>query len=214
VSQAQERVLALAGIFQGARLAQAFAREGRGDSAAFRASAHSLLKIDAQSTADVFGGLEGVALGLTLLRDKLGGIATDADLEIARYAVAAVQLQSALRRRPEISDAIRTGLTTIESQMEFFQSDEDDTVHPRLVEKLAELYTQTLSTLVPRIMVNGEQGYLANPFVAASVRTALFAAVRAAVLWRQLGGSRLHLLFSRKTIAAEANRLLAQVTER
>ena len=93
--------------------------------------------------------------------------------------------------------------------MKFFEAaDNGETLHPRLVEKLAELYTQTISTLTPRIMVNGEHGHLSNPAIAAKVRAALFAGIRSAFLWHQLGGSRWQLLFSRKKIAGEAATIL------
>jgi len=58
--------------------------------------------------------------------------------------------------------------------------------------------------------VNGEQGYLATPLIAAKVRAGLLAGVRSAVLWRQLGGNRWQLLFGRRRIAREAGRLLRQ----
>ncbi|HEX7042973.1 MAG TPA: high frequency lysogenization protein HflD [Burkholderiales bacterium] len=209
-SSHHDRILALAGIFQAARLVQQLSREGRAEPQAFAASLRSVLAIDAPSTAEVYGGAGGVALGLTLVRDKLGGSAAPQDLEMAKYVIAMLQLEAALRRRPEVAQAIRAGLRTIQTQMEFFESPEDDdeAVHPRLPEKLAELYTRTLSTLNPRIMVTGEQGHLANAQIAASVRAALFAGIRSAVLWRQLGGSRWQLLVSRPRLAAEAARRL------
>jgi high frequency lysogenization protein len=209
----QERVLALAGIFQGARLAQQLSREGRADPGALRASFNSVLMIDAESAAEVYGGVRGLALGLNLLREKLAGATSPLDLEMARYAMGVIQLEGALKRRPEVAEAIRAGLRTVESQMAFFEAEENGTVHPRLVEKLAELYLHTLSTLTPRIMVNGDQGFLSNPYVAASVRTALFAGVRSAVLWRQVGGSRWQLLLQRGRIVAEAGRLLERPGE-
>lgn len=206
----RERVLALAGLFQAARLVQQLAREGRTDTEAFRASTHSILMLDAASTDEVYGGAHGLTLGLTFLRDKLTGNADPKDMEIAKYVIAMLQLEAALKRRPEVTDAIRNGVEAADAQMAFFEGGgEDEGVHPRLVEKLAELYTQTLSTLTPRIMVNGEQGYLATPLIAAKVRTALFAGIRSAVLWRQLGGSRWQLLIGRSKIAAQARDILA-----
>ena len=202
-------MLALAGLFQAARLVQQLAREGRSDTEAFRASAHSILMLDAADTDEVYGGARGLNLGLMFLRDKLSGTADTKDMEIAKYVIAMLQLEAALRRRPEVTDAIRAGVEAADAQMAFFDNDsENEGVHPRLVEKLAELYTQTLSTLTPRIMVNGEQGYLATPLIAAKVRTALFAGIRSAVLWRQLGGSRWQLLIGRAKIAAQARDIL------
>lgn len=207
-----DRTLALAGLFQAARLAQQLARDGRAETNGFAASVHSLLLIDAASTEAVYGGVPGVKLGLGLLRDKLAGETNADDVEIAKYVISMIHLESRLRRRPEIQEAIRRGIEAIQSQMKFFETaDHDETAHPRLVEKLAELYTQTISTLTPRIMVSGEHGYLADPQIAAKVRAALFAGIRSAFLWRQLGGSRWQLLFIRKRIADEAAGILRGV---
>ena len=209
-----DRTLALAGLFQAARLAQELARAGRTDAPAFVASIQALMLIDAPSTEAVYGGAQGVALGLDLLRNKLGGVTDTGDVEIARYVIAMIHLEGQLRRQPEIQEAIRRGIEAIREQMKFFEAAEtDETVHPRLVEKLAELYTQTISTLTPRIMVNGEHGHLSNHPIAAKVRAVLFAGIRSAFLWHQLGGSRWQLLFSRKKIAGEAARILEDLKE-
>jgi high frequency lysogenization protein len=94
--------------------------------------------------------------------------------------------------------------------MKFFEvGEESEGVHPRLVEKLAEIYSQTLSTLSPRILVNGEHGHLSNPLIAAKVRAALLAGIRAAFLWRQLGGRRWQLLLQRRRIIGAARVLLS-----
>jgi high frequency lysogenization protein len=211
-----DRILALAGLFQAARLAQQLAREGRAEPSTLAASIQSLLIIDAPTTESVYGGTRGVRPGLELLRDKLAGGNTDAnDVEIARYVIGMIHLEGQLRRRPEIQDAIRRGIEATREQMKFFEAAENgETLHPRLVEKLAELYTQTISTLTPRIMVNGEHGHLSNPLIAAKVRAALFAGIRSAFLWHQLGGSRWQLLFSRKKIAGEAANILEEKTNR
>jgi high frequency lysogenization protein len=204
-----DRTLALAGLFQAARLVQQLAREGRAETASFTASIQSLLLIDASSTEAVYGGAGGVRLGLGLLRDKLAGETDSGDVEIAKYVISMIHLESRLRRHAEMQEAIRRGIEATRTQMKFFESTENgDTAHPRLVEKLADLYTQTISTLTPRIMVSGEHGYLANPQIAAKVRAALFAGIRSAFLWRQLGGRRWQLLFLRGKIADEASRIL------
>ncbi|BAU46780.1 lysogenization protein HflD [Sulfurifustis variabilis] len=216
MSNAQDKVLALAGMFQAARLVQKLARDGRTETRPFAASVRSVLMIDAENAAEVYGGVGGVALGLKLLRDKLSGSAEPSDLELAKYVISMLQLEAALRRRPEVAEAIRAGVRAAETQMSLFhgesedeeEEDDADTVHPRLVDLLAELYTQTLSTLNPRIMVSGEHGHLSNPEIAARVRAGLFAGIRSAVLWRQLGGNRWQLVLQRRAIAQEAERLL------
>ena len=203
-------VLALAGIFQSARLVQQLAREGRTDNEALNASIQSILALDAPDVETVYGGARGVHLGLELLSTRLSGKTQPSDMEMARYVVALVQLEGSLRRRPAMLDAIRQGIDTARAQMKFFQNDAPaEDVHPLLMEKLAELYSQTISTLTPRIMVSGEHGHLNNPAIAAKVRATLLAGIRSAVLWRQLGGRRWQLLFSRGKIARAATELLA-----
>lgn len=206
----QDQVLALAGIFQSAQLAQQLARTGRVDAEAFRASIHSLLDIDAPDVGAVYGGVAGVRLGLDLLRTKLGGRSGQSDIEIARYVVALMHLEGRLRKNPAMQETIRVGIETTQTQMKFFASDAPaDDIHPALIEKLAGLYGQTISTLVPRIMVSGEHGHLSNPATAARVRAVLFAGIRSAVLWRQLGGRRWRLLLRRTRIVRTAAELLA-----
>lgn len=204
------QVLALAGIFQSARLVQQLAREGHTDSAALRTSIQSILALDAPDVETIYGGARGVRLGLELLNSKLTGKTKSSDMEMARYVVAMVQLEGSLRRNPKMLDDIRQGIDTARAQMKFFENDAPaDGVHPLLMEKLAQLYSQTISTLTPRIMVSGEHGHLANPAIAARVRATLLAGIRSAVLWRQLGGRRWQLLFSRARIARAAAELRA-----
>lgn len=204
-----DRTLALAGLFQSAYLAQQLAREGRAETAAFAASIQSLLLINAPSTEVVYSGAQGVKSGLNLLRDKLTGKTDTGDVETAKYVLSMIHLEGQLRRHPEIQEAIRRGIEAIQSQMKFFETDEaGERVHPLLIEKLADLYTQTISTLTPRIMVNGDHDYLNNPTVAAKVRAALFAGIRSAFLWHQLGGNRWQLLFHRGKITNEAAQII------
>ena len=206
---AHDPVLALAGIFQSARLVQQLAREGRADAEAFQASIRSILDLDAPDVEAVYGGAAGVRLGLTLLHTKLSGQSEASDVEMARYVVALMHLANVLSKRPPMQEAIRSGIEAAQTQMKFFANDSSTgDVHPALMEKLAELYSQTISTLVPRIMVNGEHGHLSNPPIAAKVRAVLFAGIRSAILWRQLGGRRWQLLFQRAKIARAASALL------
>lgn len=205
-----DQVLALAGIFQSACLVQQLAREGHTDSAALRTSIQSILALDAPDVETIYGSARGVHLGLELLNTKLTGKTKSADMEMARYVVALVQLESGLRRHPKMLDDLRQGIDTAHAQMKFFENDTPaDGVHPLLVDKLAQVYSQTISTLTPRIMVSGEHGHLSNPAIAAKVRAALLAGIRSAVLWRQLGGRRWQLLFNRGKIARIAGELLA-----
>lgn len=209
----RDRTLALAGVFQAVRLVQQLARHGRSDTEALTASINSVLELDCNTTEDVYGGVSGVALGLQLLRDKLSGHRDPSDIEMSRYVVNVLQLERRLKRNTAMLEAVRRGIESVMAQMRFFKGEtrDDDQVHPNLAAKLSELYSVTLSTLTPRIIVSGERGYLANPAIADKVRALLLAGIRSAFLWRQLGGSRWQLLLRRNAIVREAVRILEQV---
>ncbi len=57
-------------------------------------------------------------------------------------------------------------------------------------------------------MVRGEPLHLQNPDNAARIRVALLAGIRAAVLWRQAGGSKWQFLLQRRKTAAKARELV------
>jgi len=70
------------------------------------------------------------------------------------------------------------------------------------------LYSKTISTISPRIVVNGKPQYLQVDRTVNWIRTLLFAGLRSAVLWRQLGGGRFSLMFGRKKMLEQAQTLL------
>ena len=59
-------------------------------------------------------------------------------------------------------------------------------------------------------MVQGNPVYLGQPAVVGEVRATLLAALRAAVLWRQLGGGWWDVLTARRRLVDEAQALLSQ----
>ena len=57
-------------------------------------------------------------------------------------------------------------------------------------------------------MVNGEHTYLSNDEIAAQIRALLLAGIRAAILWRQSGGSRWRLLFGRGALMHATEKII------
>jgi high frequency lysogenization protein len=82
-------------------------------------------------------------------------------------------------------------------------------MHPTVISRLGELYAEQVSPLGARVLVQGNPVYLGQPPVVAEVRALLLAGLRAAVLWRQLGGSRLDFLLRRGAMVDAAQRLLS-----
>ena len=65
----------------------------------------------------------------------------------------------------------------------------------------------TVSTLGPRIIVRGDPALLARPESANRIRALLLAGIRAAVLWRQCGGTRVGLILGRRRLLEAARGL-------
>ena len=85
--------------------------------------------------------------------------------------------------------------------------------HENTLANLAEIYTDTISTFRFRIQVTGEHQHLQQPRVANQVRVLLLCAIRAAILWHQVGGRRWHLLIYRKNISAALSQLIKEAKQ-
>ncbi len=198
----RDRCIALAGVFQAAELARQVATKGMGDTAAMEASLGSLLKIDADSVSDVYGGVDKVLPGLRTVQRLLTS-RQQADGEVTRYVIALLHLERKLSRSQKMLQIIQDGICLAQERVEHFHL-----MHPNIVSQLADIYSNTISTLKPRIMVHGEPLHLQNPDNVNRIRALLLAGIRSAMLWRQCGGRRLQVLFGRKRLLSEINSLL------
>ncbi len=198
----KERCIALAAIVQAAQLVAGIARQGTANQSAIESSIYSLFQMDADSTADVYGGTAGVAFGLRRLMALLGG-AEGKDTEITRYAITLMHLERKLAKRQDMEQKIGEGIRVATERLQHFPM-----LHDNILGQLADLYADTISTLQPRIMVQGEPVYLQSPDIVHQIRALLLSGIRAARLWRQCGGNRLQLLFGRKNIARICQNLL------
>jgi len=200
----EDRVIALAGMAQALSLVRAIALRGSCDAQAMRESLASVLRIDADSAADVYAGIGNLRHGLRVLIEQLDR-ADDADL--SRMALAVLRLERRLARRPDMLERVRSGVGEIAKALDTHGGDLVD-----LPARLAQLYAATLSHLRPRVMVEGSEAFLQQPARQNEIRALLFAAIRAAVLWRQLGGSPWRLMFRRRQYAMLARGLLTRCT--
>ena len=202
----EDQALALAGIFQATYLVQQIARNGKANSASQESILESLFKFDVPAVADVYGNVSGVVKGLRVLKTQLAGKGEERDLEITRYAIALLHLERKLSKDKDMLEKIRQGLATVQDQMSYFSLNHESTIA-----KIADIYQKTISTLLPRIVVQGEHLHLSNADNANKIRALLLAGIRSAVLWRQCGGNRWQFLFSRKIYLQATDKLLAGV---
>lgn len=198
-----DRVIALAGVLQAAALVRDTARRGHATTEDVDTCLESLLKIDAPSSSAIYGGPQRLRTGLRLLEQQLSN---PRDMELTRYAIALLGLERQLVRHPDSLQAIAAGLEDIIQNLTHFPVN-----HSNTVARFADLYLKNISTLSPRIMVNGEQIHLNNSENANRIRALLLAGIRAAILWRQSGGGRLTVLLRRNILLREVRTLLASI---
>lgn len=200
-----DRCIALAGVFQAGELAVQVARRGMADTGAMEASIYSLFQVDADSVKSVYDGIGGVSTGLKVLVDQLGG-GRNRNMEITRYVISMLHLERKLSNNPRMLELLGRGISDNSERLAHFSM-----LHPNILSGLAEIYTQTISTLKPRIMVQGEPLHLQNPENVSRIRALLLAGIRSAMLWRQCGGRRLQILLGRGKLLKTARHLRQQI---
>lgn len=202
----ESHVIGLAAVFQACQLVRLAATSGRFEVDAVEASLDSVFRFDADTPIEVFGGLSHLRQGLTALLAQLDNQA-ERDLQLTQLVVSVLRTERKLRARTDMLGKLRDGIERIHSQRHQQSASE-----PTVVSGLAGVYSETLSTLRPRITVHGNPQQLNQPVRVEQIRALLLAATRAAVLWHQVGGRQWSLLLRRRQYAMLARGMLARCT--
>ncbi|OEF25350.1 high frequency lysogenization protein HflD [Vibrio rumoiensis] len=198
-----DRTIAFAGICQAVALVQQVARNGQCDSAAFETALKTITNMNPRNTLDVFGDESNLKLGLETL---IKGIdSTPSGSETTRYIISIMALERKLNSRPDSMAQLGDRLSTVERQTEHYDLFDD-----QMISNLASVYLDVISPVGPRIQVSGTPEILQQTINQHKVRALLLAGVRCAVLWRQVGGKRRHLILNRKKMVEQAKILLAR----
>ncbi len=198
----EQQTIALAALFQAASLVSTLASKGDVDSRYTKPLIDSLFVQNPDSFGDIYGNpAQNLQLGLSILQRISSSQSNEP--EAMRYALSLLHLERKLSSSPDMLNAIGEGIGNAKRQADHFSPDHENTIAA-----LADLYKQTLSQLSFRIRVTGNPTYLQNAHTANQVRTLLLAGIRAAILWRQIGGRRWHLLLYRGRYAECSKQLL------
>lgn len=198
-----DRILALAGMAQALQQVRRIADTGQSDSRVVATAINSVLHIDAPDVAAVYGGSLALGPGLRLLHNQLSG--QNQDKTLGKLALAVLQVERRFASTPACMQAVAAGIEPIALQAGRL----GDAAHPDVLAAVGALYADTISQLRPRVMVQGNPHYLGQPGVVAEIRAVLLAALRSAVLWRQLGGSLWDFLLRRRDMMAAIDAALA-----
>nr|WP_206063732.1 high frequency lysogenization protein HflD [Oceanimonas sp. MB9] len=200
----ESQTLAFAGICQAASLVQQVARQGViEDKEVLATTLNSIMVTDAAQSADIYGGHDHLRLGYQTLIEQLSPDSSKKNAELTRYLVGLVALERKLSKRRDLLSMLGERISQVKRQLHHFEL-----LDEQVLGNLAGIYSDIISPLGPRIQVAGNPSFLQQPLVQHQIRALLLAGIRSAVLWRQLGGKRRHILFSRKRLVAQAQAAL------
>ncbi|MBD8496408.1 high frequency lysogenization protein HflD [Pseudomonas syringae] len=200
----QEQLIALGGVFQTAILVDRLAKTGQVSEADLGCMLGSLLVLNPKDTLDVYGGNDQcLREGYRALASALERDPGTLQREPLRYALSMLGLERQLAKRDDMLGVIGKRLPQIQSQVEHF-----GIAHENVIAAAGALYQDTLSTLRQRIQVHGDMRNLQQPSNASRIRALLLAGIRSARLWRQVGGHRWQLVFSRRKLLKELYTLM------
>jgi len=196
MSKLVEQLIALGAVFEAATLVDRIARTGQVPNAALGCMLGSLLARNPQTTLEIYGGDDlNLRDGYRALVGALERDSSSLQREPLRYALAMIGLERQLDKRGDMLQVIGSRLDQIQQQVEHF-----GLTHENVVASFGGLYQDTLSTFRQRIQVQGDMRHLQQSDNAAKIRALLLSGIRSARLWRQLGGHRWQLIFSRRKL--------------
>jgi len=205
MTKIQQQIIALSGLFQAMDAVESIAQTGHCDNTIIETALNSLFITSPSNTLEVFGSLQNIEHGLNQIKIFLGKMGTDKKLNAIRYALAIIQLERKLSKQDEMLGTLSKRLNRAETQVQHF-----GLMHENVIASIANIYTDTISTFNLRVHISGQERFLTINHNAAKIRSVLLAGIRAAMLWRQLGGHRWHFIFQRGQLCQQSEYLLSQ----
>lgn len=207
LSPKQNRQIALAALFQSAQAVADLGKNGHCDSQVESVLLKSLFVFEPESTLAIYDGrLKNLSVGLNFLQQFSQHPEQQHFQQVTRYVIGLLSLEKQLSKNTEMQSVIHSRLKHIEFNQAHFSDNRQ-----QLASAISGVYQDTLSTLKFRIQVQGKPEVLQQTAISDRVRALLLAGIRAAMLWRQLGGSKWQLIFGRKAIESQSQQLLQQI---
>ncbi len=200
----QEQTLTLAAICQVAYNVKQLSRTGVIDENELTMLLNSVVITSPENTLAVYGGdIQNLKTGLRIVAEHLGNESKQKDAELTRYIVSLMALERTLQKRSKQMNLLGERIEQSKRQLAHYEIGSET-----LISSLASIYSDIISPLGTPIQVAGEPDILKQTINQHKIRALLLAGIRACVLWRQVGGKRRNILFSRSKIVASAQQLL------
>jgi len=205
-SEKHAQTLAFAALAQCAQLAHNMAKNGRVDAAQWSVVVNGLLSTSPETYRDVYTPSSDLFLGYKTMLSQLSDSGEGRSIEITKYITGLISLERKLSASSSSISMMGQRLDQVKRQLHHFNIDDD-----AVIANMASIYSDIISPLGAKIQINGSPNQLQQQAVQQKIRALLLAGVRAAVLWRQVGGKRRHLFFSRKELVRNAKQQLNQI---
>ncbi len=196
----QDKAIALAGIYQAAQQVYDLATTGKTNEIAFQTSIDSLFAENPENTLGVFGDdVINIQFGVATLLSQMNSDRNQSksmpvqNIEVTKYVLSIMILEKNISETDGVFAKVSRVVESAKEKRDLFSE-----YHENVIATLARAYSDNISKINPKIMVNGQHGHLQNPRTANKIRAVLLAGIRASVLWRQVGGSRWGLIWNRK----------------
>ena len=196
----KNETISLGAIYQACNEIKKIAWQGEINNNIIEPLINSVYQTTSEDIEDVFISTKRLNSGLDFLRRQLVGDAFSRDGEVSRYFEAIGILVKNMNKKDEVLNKLRIELTKQSMPIK------EDNLDQHAV-FLSELYLSTISTVEPRIIVNGDNKYLTDKKNAAMIRSLLLCAIRSFILWQQSGGSKFRIFIFKKKIAELAIKL-------
>ncbi len=208
----KEQTITFAAICQVAHLVQQVSRNGNVDESELAMLLNSIITTSPENTLAVYGGeLANVKKGLEVLINHLGDSSSSnskqnkiKDPEFTRYIISLINLERRLAKQPKQLTQLGERIESSKRQLEHY-----NVTSETLIASFASIYSDIISPLGARIQVAGEPSILKQTANQHKIRSLLLAGIRSTVLWRQVGGKRRNILFSRGKLVSTAKQLLS-----
>ncbi|HEY5715963.1 MAG TPA: high frequency lysogenization protein HflD [Psychromonas sp.] len=203
----ESRCIAFAAICQAAYLVDKVATKGVcPDAAAFDASLRSIMHVESDTPLEIYGDYGSLEVGFRSMLEQLDNASNNRNMQITKYIIGMLTLEKKLNNNKATLSLLSQRINQVQRQLAHF-----DINDASVLSNLDSIYRDLISTLGPKIQINGSPSCLQQAQTQHKIRALLLAGVRGAVLWRQLGGKRRHLIFSRKAMIYQTKQNLHRV---
>jgi len=200
----ESRSIAFAAMCQAAYLVDKVSSKGIcPDAIAFNTSLKSIVRTESAAPLEIFGGHESLKLGYNTVIAQLDNVNGSRNIQVTKYVAGMIALERKLTANSGTLNLLGERINQVNRQLAHFEIDDSS-----VLSNFDSIYRDLISNLGPKIQVNGNPTYLQQEHTQHKIRALLLAGVRAAVLWRQVGGQRRQLFLSRRAIVQQTKQNL------